>query len=120
MRIINQELLDLFGTELFCGLCGYKLRHKPEVHHVFSRGAGRLDIRINLIPLGGPWDCGCHHRFHDGRIKRDDILAAVSRREGFTTESIELTVYALRRAGKSADPEEIKRATLESTKTDCI
>jgi len=56
--------------------------------HIHSRGAGRVDIRGNLIALGGAFDCNCHGLTHDGKIGREELLLLTALREGLTVESI--------------------------------
>ncbi len=64
-------------------------------HHVFSKGAGRVDVAANLIGL-----CrACHNGVHAGTIKRDRLLTIVAKRERITVEEIQLTVWTLRRKG---------------------
>lgn len=104
MRIVNEDLLDEFRAARVCEWCKRKLRYPAHPHHVFCKGMGsatRLDIRINLIALGGPWDCNCHGEFHDGNILRCDLLAVVSQREGRLQDEIEREIYALRRARRA-------------------
>lgn len=108
MRIISKGTLDLFRGRAQCEFCGERLRRASEAAHIFSRGAGRLDITVNLCALGGPWCCGCHHKSHQGgEPTREQLLELVGRREGVTPASIELAVYALRRAPKEADCEAV-------------
>ena len=50
MKIVCEELLDVFRQATSCGWCK-RGTSGADPHHIFSRGAGRLDIRVNLIPL---------------------------------------------------------------------
>lgn len=93
MAIVNEELLAEFRRKPQCEYCHKRTRTGLDPHHIFSRGAGRVDDRYNLIAL-----CRvCHVRFHGGLIRRGDLLAIVARREGVTPESCEQHVYDMRR-----------------------
>ncbi len=100
MKIIDKELLREFAGKTRCELCKKALRHAAHPHHIYSRGAGRLDIAENLVALGGPWDCGCHGLFHGGRIMLDDLLAVAAVREGCLQTEITAYVHLLRRTAK--------------------
>lgn len=117
MRVVNEELLAEFREARHCGWCQKPLRHAPHVHHIFSKGAGRLDIRVNLIPLGGPADCNCHGATHDGNIEDFSLLAVVAQREGVNQDTIRDVVYRLRRLDKHAEipPELAKYVDAGST-----
>jgi len=96
MRIRNPELLEEFRYRPRCEWCGQPNRTGLDPHHLWTRGAGRLDIRINLIAL-----CrACHQDVHSGVIARDDLLAKVSAREGFPPEEIAQEIYRLMRSPK--------------------
>lgn len=100
MTITDKELLNEFRGAGPCGYCGRQCRVR-EAHHVHTKGTGRLDIRINLIALGGPWECRCHRRFHDGSITREEMIEKVAEREGMTAEEIKNEIWRLRRMPKS-------------------
>jgi hypothetical protein len=96
-------LLSEFAAARVCGWCKRPLRFPAHPHHLFARGIGsgsRLDVRENLIPLGGPWDCNCHGEVHAGRIQRFDLLAVVAAREHTTQDAIEREIFRLRRLPK--------------------
>ena len=91
MKVIDEELMQAFRLKTHCELCGYALKYYAHPHHCRHRGhdgGGRLDIQINLISLGGPWDCNCHGKYHDGNIPREQILEVVAKREGLTVEEL--------------------------------
>lgn len=99
MKIIDEDLLAEFRTPGKCDLCGKRCRTR-EPHHVYGRGmggGGRMDIPINLLGLGGPFECGCHRAYHDGKIGREDMLSAVAKREQTTSELIVDEINRLRR-----------------------
>ena len=104
MRIIDDVLLEEFRAKEFCEWCGRRLRYKAEPAHVFARGRSngfRLDIRWNLVGLGGPWDCACHKSSHDGHEPlQHDLLAVVAAREGLLQDEIETVLKRLRFAPK--------------------
>ncbi len=102
MKIVDQRLLSELRESRACGFCGGSLRYQPHVHHVHTRGSGRLDVRINLIPLGGPGDCNCHGKAHDGNISRDMLFRAIALREQTTTDQIMEALRRLRYADQEA------------------
>jgi hypothetical protein len=95
--LVDEALLEEFRAKRRCEWCGRKLRHRPQPHHIFSRGAGRLDVRCNLIALGGAADCGCHDLVHVGKPLRRQLLAVAAGREGMTVIQAEQLVWRLRR-----------------------
>jgi hypothetical protein len=104
LKIIDEILLDEFRGPGRCEYCG-KMVKNTEPHHLWTRGFGggsRLDIRINIIALCSTFAGGdsCHHKAHNGRIKRQELLAIVAAREGVTPEWIEEEIYRLRRTRK--------------------
>lgn len=107
MKIPNVELVRSVGERTVCELCNRRLRYRAHPHHVFSRGAGRVDMPFNLIALGGAFDCNCHGRFHDGNLAKSQILERVARREDVFQLAIEDAIYALRRLDKWASEEEV-------------
>lgn len=90
-RMIDPDLLLQFSGLGSCEWCGqYGPRH---AHHLWSRGAGRLDVRINLIGLC-PW---CHFDVHNGKIARNDLLVVVANREKMLQDEIQIAIWELRR-----------------------
>ena len=89
MRIVDDALLAEFRAAWRCEVCGKPTPSGCDPMHCFSRGAGRLDIRQNLLA-----GCrSCHQANPDGR----KLLAIVAKREGTTVEAIKALVYRLRR-----------------------
>lgn len=100
MKLVNPKALVPFRGPGLCQNCGKSCMTR-EAAHVFSKGAGRIDHRLNLIALGGAFACGCHHRHHQGREPRtDDLLQKVSERESVPVEVIRSWVAAVRREPK--------------------
>ncbi len=101
MKIIDEPTLDCFRGPGVCELCLKRVKNR-DPHHIHTRGAGRLDIRINLIALCTAFSGGdnCHQRAHDGHVPRDRLLAIVAKREGWKVEDIINTIWELRRAPK--------------------
>lgn len=91
MKLIDKDLLARIRSESRCCWCG---AHGPvHVHHIFSKGAGRVDIACNLLPL----DWKCHGLVHNGEISRSDLLAVAAARSGIMQDEIEAEVYRVRR-----------------------
>jgi hypothetical protein len=102
VRIVDPDMLDLFRL-MRCEYCKRPCRYPTHPHHVFGRGFGggtRLDIRVNLIGLCGPWDGNCHGLVHAGKVLRCNLLAVIAAREGCLQGDIEAEVYRLRRLAK--------------------
>lgn len=99
MRIVNELLLAEFRSRQRCELCGRATPEGCEPHHLASRGHGggyRIDARPNLMSLcPGPW--GCHQKYHDGKVRRIDLLAVVANREGVSVEDIKEAIWKLQR-----------------------
>lgn len=96
MRVINEALLARFRQAYRCEWCRKLTLSGCDPHHIFSRGAGRLDVAINLISL-----CRvCHGLVHAGEITREDLLAIVATREGVSQDWIVTEIYRLRREVK--------------------
>ena len=103
MRVIDPKLCAEFRQPGPCGWCG-RWCQRPECAHVMAKGVGggrQLDIRINLIPLGGPWECQCHLAQHSAlkRLKmpggviadaptQEQLLEKVAAREGVSVQQI--------------------------------
>jgi hypothetical protein len=109
MTRTDNRLLSDFRDRRPCEWC--RQRVSDSVHHLWCRGMGggsRLDVRINLISLC----CWCHHDAQHGIIQRFDLLAIVAKRERTTQDRIERTIYALLRAPKGSDLDELLQTTL--------
>lgn len=108
MMVRNRKLLKEFRTPGFCECCSFYMA-KREPHHLRSKGMGGngvLDIRINLISLGGivklPDDrerflCRCHRLIHDAEISALCVLEIVAMREKTTPEVITEVMDWMRR-----------------------
>lgn len=107
MKVVNKALLAEFRTAGACEYCKRPCRAR-EPHHLFTRGAGQLDIRINLIALGSAFQCTCHRERHDGNILHCDMLAVVAARENVLQDHITDVIHLLRRLPKKPRPWQIE------------
>lgn len=95
----NEALLAEFRSKRCCEFCQRYLVYAAHPHHLWAKGMGcgsRMDVRFNLIALGGPWDCNCHGKVHQGKVTRPQLLDVVGRREGMTPEEIIVAVGRLK------------------------
>ncbi len=104
MRIVRECILNVFRGSGYCGICGMATKYRV-AHHLARRGSGRLDILCNLIGLCS--DCHNGHHNDDDKKARDKILAIVAKREGCSSEDIQLTIFLLRRLPKNPNKAEI-------------
>lgn len=91
MRVIDRDLLKRFAQAPRCEFCH---RAGPvDGAHIYSRGAGRVDIAENLCSL-----CRCCHSLsHNGQEPtREQLLEIAAKREGTTAEKITEKVNGLR------------------------
>jgi hypothetical protein len=93
MRIENENLLDWFRNAPKCEWCRKPTPAGCDPHHVRSRGAGRIDVRENLVSL-----CRVCHTIHHAGCEptTEDLLEVVAKREGRTVESIRRKIDRLR------------------------
>lgn len=96
MRVENPDLLTYFRSRPACELCGLPTPFGTHPHHVHTRGAGQLDIALNLVAL----DPACHQLVHAGKVPRQRLLEVVAEREGVLPEEVERAVWRLRRRPK--------------------
>ncbi len=99
MRHVDEAVLRLYRGPGRCAICG-TFSPQREAHHVWTRGAGRLDVPINLCSLGGAWSCACHQQSQCYTIPRRQVVEAVAYREGLDAEFIARRVPWLRRQAK--------------------
>ena len=109
MKIICETTLDLFRAPGLCEVCRQGCTAR-EAHHLRAKGsggAGRLDLRINLIATGSTlaWQCQCHTEIHDGKIPRNQLLEMVAAREKARPEDITAVLDLLRRLMKPSASE---------------
>jgi hypothetical protein len=81
MKILNAKLLKEFRQPGYCELCHLYVKVR-EPHHLRAKGMGgngAIEIRINLIALGGSYklfdgrrrfSCQCHHDIHQRKNNR--------------------------------------------------
>jgi hypothetical protein len=111
MKIVNAALLKQFRTPGYCEICNFYVI-KREPHHLRRTGMGgngRLDVRVNLIALGGNLKlpdgrerflCRCHRLIHDGKIPAERVLSIVALREKCNPVEIEEVLHWMRRLVK--------------------
>ena len=94
MIVINEPLLQEFREKTVCEWCRKTYRSGLDPHHIFSRGAGRVDIRENLLAL-----CRECHLFANagGEPTKDQLLEVAAKREKMTPDKIVSKVYRMRR-----------------------
>ncbi len=105
MKIDNKKLREEIGAKRVCEYCRKSCLTPPDVHHLFSRGAGWVDVRCNLIAICRT----CHQLTHAGKEPQPLHLAIViAEREKVVVVDIETTVQFIRRLDKDASPEAIE------------
>lgn len=97
MKVIDPVLLAEFAKPGRCEFCGRSCPSGRDPAHIFSRGAGRVDIACNLVSL-----CRhCHSMSHGGEVPtRRDLMCIAAMREGIPVQEVEDTVMRLRREKK--------------------
>ena len=111
MRIVDPAMLGMFRLAHRCDFCGRATPHGCDPAHLFSRGAGRLDVRINLMSLcRGMFEghyASCHEDQHAGLLTQADLLAKKAAILGCQQGDIRDAVQWLRRLDKDASPRQI-------------
>ena len=93
MKVIHKALLKELSQPGLCEWCNKYCSDGLDPHHIFSRGAGRVDIRKNLVSLCRT----CHSSNHNGKEPtRVQLLLLVSVRERTTAEEIIEMVQRIR------------------------
>lgn len=96
MIVADERVLTAARYRCRCEACGRVRPDCYDPHHIFSRGAGRVDIPENVISL-----CrACHNRAHTGQISRLLLLVVAGHREKLLTDDIEENVWTIRRSKK--------------------
>ena len=104
MRIEDPQALRQVAETCRCECCNKHCPTGAAPHHLFSRGAGRLDIRLILQPL-----ClECHADFHNGKISRAFLLGKRAKKERTTAEAITQVVHWLRALPKDANERQVR------------
>lgn len=94
MKLIDDDLLREFRESSSCEYCGKRTPGGTDPAHIFSRGAGRVDIRENLVSLCRE----CHTRSHaGGEPNKETLLAIAAKREKTTQDKITCRIYEIRR-----------------------
>ena len=93
MKVINKALLAAFRASPRCELCRKPCPQGCDAHHIRSKGAGRVDVRCNLLAACRE----CHAGIHCGRPSWDELIDFVAHREYTTREAVIAEVDELRR-----------------------
>lgn len=94
MKLIDKDLLREFNEKTICEWCRRSFPGGLDAAHIFSRGAGRVDIRGNLVSLCRE----CHTRSHTSGVPSLwQLLEMAAKREGCSVDDIEAKIYAIRR-----------------------
>jgi len=104
MIVRSEKTLALFRGPGLCEYCG--CRCVREVHHaLITKGRGRLDVPMNLIAAGSPFDCCCHDQAHR-QVKdfKARSLKIISLREHLAGDYIVAALNRLLRAPKDVAP----------------
>lgn len=106
MNHSRPNILKQFGGPGRCEACGLRCR-KRAACHIYSKGAGRVDARFNLVSLGfdAVLDCPCHCENHaGGPCSREVLLKIAAKREGTTPAAITEAVHYIRALDKNGAP----------------
>lgn len=94
MKVIDKDLLKRFREKTQCEFCGVQSHDGMDPAHIFSRGAGRIDVSPNIVALCRE----CHTRSHaGGEPNKQQLLAIAAAREGLDVDEIVDKIYRLRR-----------------------
>jgi hypothetical protein len=102
MKIVNTPLIESYRTGGPCRWCNKKVRMRCAAH-IFSKGAGQVDIKCNLVQLGmdALTDCPCHTYSHNGHPPTfDDLLAISAKDHRRRPEDIVQLIHFIRRLPK--------------------
>lgn len=104
MKWEDEPLLKEFRGQHWCAYCG--ATGNTAAHHIFGKGAGRVDWRKNLFRVG--LGCVCHQTLQRGRLpdRRDADtdetrlellkLTCARDRDGWCAEDVLLVFYKIR------------------------
>ncbi len=95
--IIDKHLLRDMSKPGRCENCNRPCPDGLDPHHLWSKGAGRVDLAPNIVSI-----CrDCHNGFHaSGKPSKTELVEIAAAREGMTPEEIEALVMAIRRMDK--------------------
>lgn len=102
MILPNERILGRFRLAQVCEWCGKRSRSGLDPHHYYYKrgmgGGGRIDIPLNLVSI-----CRfpCHDDAERGRIRREDFLAIVARRENMDPDEVVRILNGIRRLPKT-------------------
>lgn len=104
MKIKKLSLGRYFRGKGRCDFCGSLCRQR-EWAHIIPRSRYRLDIPINSVSLGGPWDCACHVKHHERKEPTEaQLIEVVAKRYGITSEQVREELRYVMALDKYADP----------------
>lgn len=118
MIIHNETLLSEFRTPGKCDWCG-KACAAREGHHLFSKGAGRIDARWNLACLGKTlsFQCQCHSKHHQGLSPTAaDLILMVADREKTNGAAIVDAMFYIRALDKNGQLDRPRELDAEARK----
>jgi hypothetical protein len=102
--IKDEKLLATFRTPGLCEICQVScLRREP--HHLVRRGKGggtRLDIELNLVAVGGLFQCSCHDDIEQHRIPENKPFEVVAARYGMMVKQVQVRLWEIVRAPKES------------------
>ncbi len=111
MKIVNDDLIASYRKRGRCLWCSEMVNLCAA--HLFSKGAGQVDLPFNLISLGqnAVVDCSCHQDSHYSQSPgRDKLLAINARLYKTTPQAIEDVVQWVRRLPKGSSRERVFEA----------
>lgn len=93
MKVINKGLLKEAAKPGLCECCGAPCPDGRDPHHLMTKGAGRVDVRSNIVSL-----CRvCHVGFHaSGTPSFEALIVIAAMRDKTTPNAIMEMVYRIR------------------------
>lgn len=93
MKLADESLLNEFRAARRCELCRRGTPSGCDPCHLMSRGAGRVDLRCNIVAA-----CrACHQLSHTNPAVLAQMFEIAARRERMTVEQIRDVVHRVRR-----------------------
>lgn len=107
MRITNPDLLKKFLTPGLCEHC----RRPGQVRdpaHIFSRGAGHLDVSINLVSLCRDCHTSNHQQTDGKKLSQDDLVVIAAKRDGVQPSDLVAVIWFIRRLVQGSSKETVE------------